>query len=1047
MNPIVLCNKEEISGLCHISDICIWNNRHEEYENVFKTLCKSLKKHGDILIVITGKLEMTRSDSVSQLVEDLLTSLSKIGSVIVVNQQHLLPNIPNVHHITDRGVYEYRNIALAYRARIKNEYEHTFGLDTTGNYDYVLASGTRAKVDNLIAPGSLIQQSCETEYGSHGYQYYDLRSDTTTFVKLRNSYGYCQLCIKNGTLINTVIPEKATIRYVLDNSTYEQYATISKEIASTHEVIASTVTTKLDTSIDFDPKAMLVSYLKNLPNGSELLELHRHISSKVSSNTKANVSGQWRILKLEFDNTMAYGKGNCIDFTKYSNNSVIGIVAPNRYGKTAIADIILYCLFEKLSRGNKNEIINSARDSFSCALTFEANGSTYCVKRTGSTATGVLKTKVNLSKNGINISGSSKTETNKRIESIVGNWHDYIATYFHMSNDKGQFIDMSSAQKKEYMFDLLNITGIQRCHETAKAKLKKYQALLKSMVLPPNLLTDRKRKILEIDVEIRRLKNIPDLEIFVSDLPERKQYPDLRSYNVTPNNIREIISNTKSKITDVSLQRKQCYDDLQAKQRKLAKIRAKIKPLRDEYDSLMSQLVHIPNDYDAEQLEYLKGYDLNTKAIEKEIELCKLTPVKLNDISNTVRRLRTLDDQLMDSLHNLDQITQEQAIVLSKEIKWLRSLADKLVNDAKSFCEEHIAELSRQINASKTHINRSVVSREISRLRHIVISHHIDKMTDYDNKIIAAKLSTLRANLETAKRRDYLLSYEPKVANNERIKARLAVIKPLLFGTDELENEIISLTKQLARLDKEMVRSNTLQSHVKQLESYELHLVHYEIKRYWHDRWSSIKRKRESVINKRDADVTRLLSQRSVYEKEIESHIKAKDEHTKLSAKVNAYQCYVNATHPNGVQYEIIKKYLPMIQNQVNSLLEHLTDFTVAFNYDKSELGMSLITRHRVNVQMASGYEKFIVTAALMIVLGRIANQCKPNFIIIDEGWSKVDADNRCKLENTMSLIKSQCNHLILLSHDNNMIATPDHSICIYRKNEMSYIQSSEPLV
>lgn len=1039
MKPITLCDKE-VSGVCHISDVGIWNNRHAEYANVFKTLYKSLKTKRDSVIVITGKLVKSPNENAMELAEDFLRSLAKISSVILTDQKCLLPTISNVHHITDRGVYEYGNIAFVYRkAKVTEAYDYVFGLDTVGPYDYVLASGLRKKEGNVMAPGSLIQQSWDTPCGSHGYQYYDLGTESVSHVKIRNPYGFCELAIKDGILVNTDIPEKATLRYVLDNTTYEQYLPIAREIAATHEIIASTVTTRLDTAeLDFDLNTMLSEYLS-----PDLLDLHKHISSKTMS--VKTQSHKWRILKLEFDNTISYGKGNVIDFTSYAPNTVIGIVAPNRYGKSAIMDIILYCLFEKLSRGNKNEIINASRDSFSCALTFESNGNTYYVKRTG-TLTETLKTKVTLLKNGINISGSSKTETNKRIESIIGNYHDYMATYFHMSTEKGQFIDMSSAQKKEYMFDLLNISSIQKCHEIAKAKLKKYQTLLKSMVLQPNLLADRKRKILEIDAEIAKLKHLSDHEIIVFDLPEREHYPDLRKYGLTSSNIYSVMQGLQDKIDSYDArQRNECHAKLMSKQAKLDKIKANIKPLRDEYDTLFSQLVAIPTDYDGEQLEYLKGCDLDTHAIERDISAIKITPIRLEDITRKRQRLAQLDSLLLDSIHNIDNLSAEQAIVLSREIKWLCKLATKLTGKPKHICEEHINDLSMQIKAASNTINRTKISQEISSLRQSVISHYLDKLIAYENEILENRLTTLKTNLETAKRRDYLLKYEPKVANNERIKARLAEIKPHL-NTEELEEQIKELSISLARLDKEHDHLDVMRNHLKQMEAYERHLVHYELKKEWHIKWSAIKRQRDAILCKRDATIARLQMQRETYEKEILAHIELKNEHTKLSAKVNTYQCYVNATHPNGIQYEIIKKYLPMIQSQVNHLLQCLTDFTIAFNYEKAELSMSIVTQHKVNAQMACGYEKFIITSALMIVLGRIASQCKPNFMVIDEGWSKVDADNRCKIEHTMSFIKSQCDHVILISHDTNMIAKPDYSISIVRKKEMSYIQSSEPL-
>ena len=46
---------------------------------------------------------------------------------------------------------------------------------------------------------------------------------------------------------------------------------------------------------------------------------------------------------MEFDNMFSYGKKNVIDFTKL--NGVIGVVAPNHSGKSALIDVIAYTIF------------------------------------------------------------------------------------------------------------------------------------------------------------------------------------------------------------------------------------------------------------------------------------------------------------------------------------------------------------------------------------------------------------------------------------------------------------------------------------------------------------------------------------------------------------------------------------------------------------------------------------------------------------------------------------------------------------------------------
>lgn len=1047
---------EEIKHVYHITDINIWHNRHAEYEQVFQHMISSLQKRtGRSLIVITGKLLCVRSIETSALANRLLSNLTKIGTVVLAKQDSYI-DIPGVFQVKNRGVYRWDNVSIAYRDPSDNN-DTVFGLDAFGSYDYVLASGNRRVEENIISPGPLIQQTSETVYGTHGYQYYNLVTGAVSHVKVKNPYGYVSIVLDKGQYTLPKMPKHVTIRYLLDNTDYRTYLDISKQIALEYDVVASTVTTKLeDVTETINVNTILDEYFDKFSEKEKLLEIHQRILDKVTPIRKSTTHGKWRILKLEFDNTISYGKGNVIDFSNYDTNSVIGIVAPNRYGKTAIMDIILFCLFEKISRGTKSDIMNKACHSFACALTFESGDTTYRIARSGKMYNDKLRIDSKLYKNGLDYSGQSKSETNRRMEAIIGSYDDYMATYFHLARDKGQFIDMSQPQKKEYIFDLLRISDINQCHTVAKAKLKKYQAVIKTIQLKPGLLVDNTKRIQAIDREIRSLEAKPDWDIIIFDPPSLPIYPSLTTYRLTLDNISQVIQTTQTRLTSLGplkseLSRLQkTYTDLSAT---IDQIKESLKPLRIEYDNLISQLVHIPPDYDQEQLDYLKDNEYDTEFLVAEINHLTraIKPVRLSDCDAIKNKLQTMDGALIDAYQNIHQLTKSQASVLVSEIQYNEKLLNKLDDgSAKDFCENHLLDLKRKVTAAQNNlVDRRHLSNEIKRMRELLVDHWCDRITDFNNKRYERRLQNLKANLKTAKRKEYLLSYEPQVKRNEHIKARMAQIKPILFGTeiDSKEAELKSLRHKITQIQSELDKSKTLAQDLRLMRIYELQLIHWHLKKTWQTKWSQRKTIYDKEKMMRQSTLIRLRAEKKTLETEIKQYIDLKTQHTRLSTQINCYQHYVNATHPNGIQYEIIKRYLPMIQYQVNQILQNVADFTIAFEYDKTDLAIMILANHRVSAQMASGYERFVISIALMIVLGRIAMNSKPNFIIIDEGWSKVDADNRCKLANTMSFIKSQCDHIIMISNDSSLIAEPDHSIEIIRRQEMSYINSSEPLV
>src|SRR5690606_21973869 len=105
---------------------------------------------------------------------------------------------------------------------------------------------------------------------------------------------------------------------------------------------------------------------------------------------------KWEIIELKFDNCLSYGKNNVINFSNYDKNNVIGIFAPNYYGKSAIIDIILFCLFEKMNRGDKRDILNRDEKSMYCSLTFKIGQTKYLIEREGKLTKNELTFKVDV---------------------------------------------------------------------------------------------------------------------------------------------------------------------------------------------------------------------------------------------------------------------------------------------------------------------------------------------------------------------------------------------------------------------------------------------------------------------------------------------------------------------------------------------------------------------------------------------------------------------------------------------------------------------------
>ena len=395
-------------------------------------------------------------------------------------------NSDRLHYVRASGIYQYANLIIGvttvhdrnlvtsnkitkeifsgvkHDTKYKIALFHGLGIDAKyfDGYDYVLLGGDHEHkfLDRkrcIGYAGSLIQQLHAESLENHGLIKWNIASnESANHVEINNDYGFCTIDIVDGKMIDTRIPKRPYIIFRLNNTTNEQYKTILADIEQKHQIqqviVDSVFKTKQHRKSDSSNAAngtqmdIIRQYL-SLSDISDsdiesIIDLHTDISEELDNdpnkliNLNNNDHNKWSIDELRFSNTLVYGKDNVIDFRKYGSNRIIGISAPNRYGKSSILDIILFCLFEKFSRGDRRDIIHTNEKSMSCSLLFTVQDKQYMVERTGKRgANDSVKIEAYLyhikpdgSKKCLN--GVDKTETNKRISDLIGDYNDYLTT-------------------------------------------------------------------------------------------------------------------------------------------------------------------------------------------------------------------------------------------------------------------------------------------------------------------------------------------------------------------------------------------------------------------------------------------------------------------------------------------------------------------------------------------------------------------------------------------------------------------------------------------
>ena len=1203
--------------------------------------------------------------------QNFFKSLSNICSVVLIPGNHdcnlsnktrmdaLSPivsgnaKIENLYYIKKNGVYQYHNIIFGVTTvfddffvkaefikkeiwnKIKQKCKYKIALyhgpvhgaktdvgyrmnndqllvDDFDGYDYVMLGDIHKyqfmNQDQTIAySGSLIQQSHGENLKGHGVLKWDLKKNKTKFVEIQNDYGFCTVHLKNGKMMETVIPKKPTIKFILHNTTQLQYQDILTELEKKYEIqdvlkelnfgkkIKENIESKKKVTNHISQEEIMISYLKQkkIRSGQirEILDLHKKLNKKInrdhneSSNSTKNV--KWKILELKFTNVLSYGKDNIIDFKNYVPNKIIGIFAPNYYGKSAIIDIILFTLFDKFSRGERRDILNKNENKMYCSLLFSIGSNKYLIEKIGNRSKNGLSVKIDVNFYKIdardkkeNLNGVDKNETNKKIFDMVGDYNDYLTTCIFLQQNKNMnFIDMTQLHKKEHLNETLNLCTFEKYHEISKDKLKEYTGQLKLLEQKINFksLEETKNKICSISKKLLKLENkkvnlesflIDGLDFMINVFSKNTVIPpnELSMYDLsTESNICRKIKQIQEKLNqDSNLNLREIKKRIDDKKTLLLKLEedrnminknARLKNLMEKKDNLTKKLKHPKNENSLNLDDLLEQQKNILEEIDKII-IDELEDVSSNVVHKLEKKIEVLEKKIKPVSNNYSEKELQKLVIKYQENeKKISFMHDNLqpnipVNDLRkiilirealeSHLEENLELLhkysygdSREnddlilkiknndqemydynnncISKAETIINGNhdidvfgLLSKSKDLLKKIELMY-FDYFTIHENKIIQNKIlkkKTKLKNLLMQKEnynknqfleqkklflqkenknieekinlvRDYINDCQIITEHNKKYSEKIKKTKLIiveLMKEEEVINEKIEIIKK--KLTKEEIIYSKCEQNIKEQE---LLVKHHKLLNDYHLAFFSQSQKND-LLKKYNSQKTEYMNElKSINEKiekkrikikiskkELEEHIKLRNEFDEISKMVNLYQIYTQMMCYNGLPYEILKYYLPLIETNVNQILHSMIDFSIEFVfYDEKHLKEQKSKNTKINVgcvdinichqnlkpyniNLCSGFERFIVNLAMRMTLYQISLKSKPNFFIIDEGWSSLDVENRNNIGGIINYIKTQYEHVIIISHLEELKNEADYIINIKKSNDRSHINNSK---
>jgi len=168
-----------------------------------------------------------------------------------------------------------------------------------------------------------------------------------------------------------------------------------------------------------------------------------------------------------------------------------------------------------------------------------------------------------------------------------------------------------------------------------------------------------------------------------------------------------------------------------------------------------------------------------------------------------------------------------------------------------------------------------------------------------------------------------------------------------------------------------------------------------------------------------------------------------KREYKELHDEYSAFDLYMRCMHSNGIAYDIIKRKLPIINEEVAKTLSNIVNFDVFFDDDGNKL--NIFIKHPKHdprpIEMGSGAEKTIASMAIRMALLSVSNLPKGDLFILDEPGTALDAENMEGFLRILEMIKMYYKTVLLISHMDALKDNSDMIINIDKKEGYAHVR------
>ena len=410
-------------------------------------------------------------------------------------------------------------------------------------------------------------------------------------------------------------------------------------------------------------------------------------------------------------------------------------------------------------------------------------------------------------------------------------------------------------------------------------------------------------------------------------------------------------------------------------------------------------------------------------------------PAELIDIRN-VREQQKSKSRMLVSLATT--ISEQNSLVRLKQIKLdtLNEIIDSV--DIGSFIEDKtkIDVLTKKI----TSLNRNIA--ESNKKIKMLENHEYDP----DCRFCSENTFVKDAHKAAAYREENIVVLEDKKTQLSSLKPEH--VKNSITRYESVTSELVVIEKELSELKLFREKNKNSQAKIElDLKDITNMIKEYDENKDAIENLEELMTARTNFSNQVtimvgnldacESDTLEVVKMVGSCEQKIETLEEQKKEHIDLQNSYAAYDLFMQAMHPNGIAYDVIKKKIPVINEEIAKVLANIVDFEIFF--ESSGNKFDIFIKHPLYserpIEMASGAEKTMAAMAIRLSLLSVSSLPKGDLFILDEPGTALDEENMEGFIRILELIKVYFKNVLLISHLDSLKDCVDMQIVIEKKD------------